>query len=241
MNDYDTTDLDDLDLDGEMYEYDDDSDYEDSYDSAYEYDDDEAMEDAELFGIPSPLRVARNILGRKGRRSRRRPRVARGRRGVASSFQSLKKYATKDELARVAGVAASERKVNARAIKALTGRVSGVDRKLQRTGRELIKVNAQQSKQIAALQKETAQARQMSLLMTLLQEPPALQSVTATADLGGSRGAVSETVAISNAVYKEQDNLLFLMMAMGGLGGSGGPGGGMDSSLLMLLALSGKL
>ena len=254
-DDYDDAvgEYDDYDDAAEYDDYDDavgeyDAEYDD-FDDAAEYDD---YDDAAEFLLPNPLKMAKSLLGRRTRRRRRpqyRPRVARGRRGVSlSGVAQLRKYVPRTEFAKAMGVAARERRTNAKAIRGVTSRVnaartqiSGVDRKLKRTGRELIKVNTQQSKQIGQLKKDFAQARQLSLMTTLLQKAPEIKSATVT-QVDSSGNAVDGTarnVVFSNVKQEEADNMLFLLLAMGGLGGSNS--GGMDNSVLLALALSGGL
>ncbi len=156
-----------------------------------------------------------------GRQSAYRPRPQQG-------------YVTQAQLQTALARVDSKINVNSKAVRSLDGRVSGVA--------------AQQSRQAAALHKETATRKKdieavknnlqntvtlVALLPLLTPTQPTLGPVQGTAPPPGA-----QLNPPPSAITQILPLLLLTGLGNGGSGGSGGLLGGMDSSMLLVLALA---
>ena len=92
------------------------------------------------------------------------------------------------------------------------------------------------------LKKEVKKQAETSLLLTLLQKPPALKTAPVSIQYPDPKDATKtiSTTVVGTVEYEKQSNLLplMLMMSSGGLGGGSGDSSNM---LFLALALSGQL
>ena len=130
-----------------------------------------------------------------------------------------------------------------------------VDKKIELSTEAIKKVTAQANKatadlgastsrldkQTGELKKEVKRQGDTSLLLTLLNKPPALKLTTQKVPGPGStETAPVEVEVLSKVEYEKQSNLLPLLLLT--QGGGGGFGGGDSSNMLILaLALSGQI
>ena len=123
-------------------------------------------------------------------------------------------------------------------VDALEQLVNQNTRMIARLGQEIEKNTAILDKKVttlAAAANAAAQQNQMSMMLPMLIGQPKLKSLEFAAV-----PAANAAVNVKNAEY-EEDNNLFLLMALSGGGGLFGGSGNGSNSMLMALALSGAL
>lgn len=244
---FDTED-DGFDLDDDDFEYDDDDDaffgeYLDAFaeDDDFDFDDDfEYDDDDDLFGFADGedaerrrrRRHRRRVRNRRRRnRSRRRRPVTRARRRPyvrrPRPQASSRNYATKTEMAEGFAKARKEVLRNAKGIKQLDARISGVAT-AGRDGRKMLRIDT--DAKLKKMKADMARQQQMAMLLPLLTSGDE-KTYTAT---GSANGELTLKPKDDGG-----DSLLPLLLLSGN--NSGGGSGGGNNDMMMMLALSGSL
>lgn len=206
------------------------------YEYAYESDEFyESDESDELFESDE----SDEFSERRRKRGGRPPRITPGRTGRGTGLFKPRpgggngKYVTQAQLE--AGLARTGKQIaaNSEAIKKVAAQANKINSELGAATTRL-------EKQSAELKKEVKKQAETSLLLTLLQKPPALKTTPVTIrhpDPADSTKTI-ESKVVGTIEYEKQSNLLPLVLMMG----SGGMGGGDNSNMLFLaLAMSGQL
>jgi hypothetical protein len=175
---------------------------------------------------------------RSSRRGGRPPRINPGRTGRGTGLfrprpVNNNKYVTQAQLE--AGLARVGKQIgaNSEAIKKVAAQSNKINS-------ELGSATTRLDKQVGELKKEVKKQAETSLLLTLLQKPPALKPTTQSVTGVDALGNNVKVDVVTKVEYEKQSNLLplMLMMSSGGLGGGSGDSSNM---LFLALALSGQL
>jgi len=173
------------------------------------------------------------------RRGGRPPRINPGRTGRGTGLfkprpgGGTSKFVTQAQLE--AGLARVGKQISAN-----SDAIKKVATQANKINSELGAATTRLDKQVGELKKEVKKQAETSLLLTLLQKPPALKTTPVTIRHPDPADATKtiETKVVGTIEYEKQSNLLPLVL----LSSSGGLGGGDSSNMLFLaLALSGQL
>lgn len=180
------------------------------------------------------------LAERRRKRGGRPPRITPGRTGRGTGLFKPRpapgasgKYVTQAQLEAGLARAGKQISANSEAIKKVAAQANKINSELGATTSRL-------DKQSTELKKEVKKQAETSLLLTLLQKPPALKATPVTIKHPDPADPTKtiETKVVGTIEYEKQSNLLPLVLMMG----SGGMGGGDSSNMLFLaLALSGQL
>lgn len=193
---------------------------------AYALEDEELFEDEEDFD--DAFAESDELEDFLERRRRRRPRrIRHGKTGKGTGLfrpRPSGQYVTQTQLQAGLNRVGKQIQTNAESIKKVTAQANRINSELGATTTKL-------GKEVGELKKEVKKQAETSLLLTLLQPQPELETKNpaATVDNAGE--------VVGNVQIKRQSNLLPLVL----LSSSGGLGGGDNNMLLLALAMSGQL
>lgn len=203
------------------------------FDDFSEFDDDDDDDDYEMaYGDGDDV----ERRGRKRRQARRRDRLNRRLtrlnkktgRGTGYVKQRLQGYVKRTELQSALAKVGKDVRRNGAAIKSTARQISSNSSRISRVSRS----NSKQTREISAIRKEMADAKQMSLMMALMGNGPATYTVSSST--GGENGLTSLTMD------KQGDQLTTLLPLLMSSGGSSSGGGmGFDNPLMLILLMGG--
>lgn len=194
-------------------------------DELFESDESDEFAERQRPGSRQPPRINPGRTGRGTGLFRPRPAGGTGPTGGTANFVTQAQLEA--GLARVG----TQISANSEAIKNVASQANKINS-------ELGAATARLDKHTAELKKEVKKQAETSLLLTLLQKPPALKTTPQKIEYIDHANTKKEVEVVGKIDYGPQSNLLPLVL----LSGSGGLGGGDSSNMLFLaLALSGQL